>query len=95
MSFQSKNKKCKKVQFRVNNSVIENVSEYKYLGMTINAAGSLSPTLSNSSENARRAILALNNRFSLKRLPVRIALKLFDSYIVIMSSVSRLEDTIT
>ena len=43
MSFQSKNKKGKKVQFRVNNSVIENVSEYKYLGMTINAAGSLSP----------------------------------------------------
>ena len=53
----------------------------KYLGMTINAAGSLSPTLSNSSEKARRAIFALNNWFSLKRLPVRIALKLFDSYI--------------
>ena len=62
MSFQSKNKKCKKVQFRVNNSVIENVIE-------------------NSSEKARRAIFALNSRFTLKRLPVRIALKLFDSYI--------------
>ena len=81
MSFQSENKKCKKVQLRVNNSVIENVSEYKCLLMTINGAGSLSPTLSNSSEKARRAIFALNNRFSLKRLPVRIALKLFDSYI--------------
>ena len=75
------NKKCRKVQFRVNNSVIENVSEYKYLEMTINAAGSLSPTLGNSSEKARRTIFALNNQFSLKRLPVRIALKLFDSYI--------------
>ena len=81
MSFQSKNKKCKKVQFRVNNSVTENVSEYKYLRMTINAAGSLSPTLNNSSEKARRAIFALNNRFSLKILPVRIVLKIFDSYI--------------
>ena len=81
LSFQSKNKKCKKVQFKVNNSVIENESEYKCLEMTINAAGSLSPTLSNFSEKARRAIFALNNQFSLKRLPVRIALKLFDSYI--------------
>ena len=81
MPFQSKNKKCKKVQFRVNNLVIENVSEYKYQGMTTNAAGSLSPTLINSGEKARRAIFALNNRFSLKRLPVEIALKLFDSYI--------------
>ena len=49
--------------------------------MTINTAGSLSPTLSNSSEKARGAIFALNNRFSLKRLPVRIALKLFDFYV--------------
>ena len=36
---------------------------------------------SNSSEKARRAIFALNNRFSLKRLPIKIALELFDSYI--------------
>ena len=43
MSFQSKNKKCKKIQFKVNNSVIENVSKYKCLGMTINAAGFLCP----------------------------------------------------
>ena len=32
-------------------------------------------------KGARRAIFALNNKFSLKRLPVKIALKLFDSYI--------------
>ena len=74
-SFQSKNRWCKKIQFKVNNSVIENVSEYKYLGMTINAAGYLSATLSNFSENARRAIFALNYRFSLKSLPVKITLK--------------------
>ena len=65
MSLQPKNEKYNKIQFKVNNSVIENVSEYKYLGMTINAADSLSPTLSNSDEKAKRAIFAPNNRFSL------------------------------
>ena len=49
--------------------------------MNINAAGSLSPTLVTRCEKGRKAIFALNRRFSIKKLPIEIALKLFDSYI--------------
>ena len=77
-------KKCrvnKKDSFFFNDKILENVNEYKYLGITINSAGSFNPTFNILSNKAKRAIYALNSKYAIKRLPVWAALKLFDSVI--------------
>ena len=81
ITFQKENRKSGKNNFLINNVEVKNTTEYRYLGMNINAAGSLSPTLVKGCQKGRKAIFALNRRFSIKKLPIEIALKLFDSYI--------------
>ena len=71
----------KKDSFFFDNKLLENVNEYKYLGITINSAGSFNPTFNILSKKAKRAIYALNSKYATKRLPVWAALKLFDSVI--------------
>ena len=64
------------------NKEIESVSSFNYLGMIINANGSLHNSVENLSCKAQRAVYALNNRFPIKRLPIKAALKLFFQYFV-------------
>ena len=81
ITFQKKNRTNKKNTFMFGNKEIESVSSFNYLGMTINANGSLHSSMENLSCKAQRAVYALNNRFPIKRLPIKAALKLFDSVV--------------
>ena len=80
MTFYKNNTKYKQ-NFNINNSPLENVTEFTYLGITTNAACNFKDTLSILSSKANRALLALNNSFKIKFLPLKAALKLFDSTI--------------
>ena len=80
MTFYKNNTKYKQ-NFNINNSPLENVTEFTYLGITINAACNFKDTLSTLSSKANRALLALNSRYKIKSLPIKAALKLFDSTI--------------
>ena len=51
--------------------VIENFTSYTYLGMAISANGSFHMSAENLCSKAKRAIFAINNRFPLKKLPVK------------------------
>ena len=81
ITFQKKSRVNKKDSFFFDNKLLENVNEYKYLGITINSAGSFNPTFDILSNKANRAIYALNSKYATKRLPVWAASKLFDSVI--------------
>ena len=81
ITFQKKNRTNKKDTFMYGNKEIESVSSFNYLGMIINANGSLHNSVENLSCKAQRAMYALNNRFPIKRLPIKAALKPFDSII--------------
>ena len=50
--------------------------------MLINAACSFKPCLKDLGSKATRALFAVNSRYKLHKLPVHIALELFDSLIV-------------
>ncbi len=80
MTFYKNTTKYKR-NFYIKNSPIENVTEFTYLGITLNAACNFKETLNILSSKANRALLALNSRFEIKHLPVKIAPKLFDSTI--------------
>ena len=71
-----------KSDFYVNNTLIENVKTFKYLGFTISAKNcSFNHTLEDLSIRANRAIAALNNKIKLSKLPTRLAIKIFNSQI--------------
>ena len=75
----TKGTNCKQFQFMINDTIVENVKEYKYLGININAKNcSFSPSLINLSAKATRAIFALTSKLPIKFAPVRTLLKLFD-----------------
>ena len=81
ITFQKKSRLNKKDSFYVNKNKIENVTQYSYLGITINSAGSFHIAMETLAGKARRAIYALNSRYQIKRLSVKAALKLFDCVI--------------
>ena len=75
----SKGTNCKQFQFKINNTVVENVKEYKNLGINLNAKNcSFTPSLTNLSAKATRAIFAITSKLPIKNSPVRTLLKLFD-----------------
>ena len=75
----SKGTNCKQFQFKINNKSVENVKEYKYLGININAKNcSFSPSLLNLSAKASRAIYAITSKLPFRYSPIRTLLKLFD-----------------
>ena len=80
MTFYKRNNKYKN-EFFIRGIPLENVTEFTYLGITIDAACSFKETLRVLSSKAKRALFALNSRFKLKNLPIKAALKLFDSTI--------------
>ena len=77
----SKSNHVEKHQFIIRNKILENTNEYKYLGITINKKGSFSPTLTNLSCKARRAIYSMNSKINIRFLSIKSLIKLFDSLI--------------
>ena len=81
MKFYKINRKYEK-PFYLGESKLENVNEFTYLGVTINAACSFKPCIRDLSSKATRSMYAISSRYKLHKLPIDIALKLFDSLIV-------------
>ena len=78
----SKGCNIKNTNFILNKNIIENVKEFKYLGITINRKNcTFSPTLNDLSGKANRALYAILSKLPIKMAPVKSLLKLFDSCI--------------
>ena len=67
---------------KAKNSKLENVKEFTFLGITINAPCSSEPYLDDLHSKATRAIFALNSRCKFHKLLVNMALKRSDSLIL-------------
>ena len=68
--------------FNINGETLENTKEYKYLGIIIHKKNcSFNPALKYLRTKATRAIYALRSKVNVNKLPIHIALKLFDSLI--------------
>ena len=81
MIFSRGNQKIK-TTFTINGNELENVKEFKYLGITVHKKScSFTPTLKNLRIKATRALYALRSKVNLNNLPIQVALKLFDSII--------------
>ena len=65
-------------QFRFGDRTIKNVKEFTYLGITFNGSTSFQPALKELSNKANRALFSLNSKCKLSKLPLDIAIKLFD-----------------
>ena len=82
MSFTKGTQKEKHI-FKIKDKVIENVKDFKYLGITINRKnGTFTPTLSDLSIKASRALYAIYSRVPFKRIATRTMLKLFETCII-------------
>ena len=77
ITFQKQNKVNKRSSFFIDGKVVQNVSEFTYLGVNIKSNDSFQSTLKSLSCKASSAIFALNSRFKLNKIPVKAALKLF------------------
>ena len=80
MTFTEGNTK-EKNNFAINNQIIENVKEFKYLGIAINRKGSFKPTLEDLSCKGSRALYAIASKIHLKDTPIKTMIKIFDSCI--------------
>ena len=81
MIFSRGNQKIKST-FTVNGKELENVKEFKYLGITIHKKScSFTPTLNYFRVKATRALYALRAKININNLPIKVALKLFDAII--------------
>jgi hypothetical protein len=68
--------------FKVNGIKLENVKEFKYLGITVHKKScSFTPTLKYLRLKATRALYALKSKINFTNLPIKVALKLFDAII--------------
>ena len=81
MIFSRGNQKIK-TTFKINGVELENVKEFKYLGITIHKkCCSFTPTLKYFKIKATRALYALRAKININNLPLKVALKLFDAII--------------
>ena len=68
--------------FKLGEETLENTKEYKYLGITIHKKNcSFNPALKYLRTKAVRAPYALRSKVDISKLPISIALKLFDALI--------------
>ena len=68
--------------FKVNGTNLENVKEFKYLGITVHKKScSFTPTLKHFRTKATRALYSLKSKINFLNLPIRVALKLYDAII--------------
>ena len=65
--------------FAIGSCHLENVNEFIYLGLKIDAADSLSASATVLISKANKAKFALNNIAKLKQIPVKTAIYLFDA----------------
>ena len=68
-----------KNKFAINNQIIENVKECKYLGITINRKGSFTPTLEDLSSReavGSPALYAIASKIHLKDTPIKTMIKI-------------------
>ena len=79
ITFSGKNKKNNKDTFVIGKNNLDNICEFTYLGIQINAAGSFKSSIDELTTKANKAKYALNNTAKLKRIPIKVALRLFDS----------------
>ena len=71
-----------KVVFKIGNKILENATEMKYLGITVGKKNcSFVPAISALKTKATRALYALRAKIDINRLPIKLALKLFDTLI--------------
>ena len=82
MTFTKGTQKEKK-QFTIDNYPIENVKQYKYLGIPINAIQncSFNPTKIDLSCKATNVLCAINSNIPFKLMAIKIALRIFDACI--------------
>ena len=65
-------------QFRFGDRTIKNVKEFTHMGITFIESTSFQRALKELSNKANRAIFSLNSKYKLSKLPLDIAIKLFD-----------------
>ena len=82
ITLQKQNKVNKRSSLFIDGKIVQNVSEFTYLGVDVKFNGSFQSTLKNLSCIASYAIFALNSRFKLNTIPVKAAFKLFDTTIL-------------
>ena len=71
-----------KTQFKMGGEVLENVKEYKYLGIIINKKNcTFTPSIKALRNKATRALYAIKAKVNIHRLPIKMAFKLFDALI--------------
>ena len=79
MVFNRGNKLCR-LDITVSGEKIDNVKSFKYLGFSIGSKNcSLSDTCRDLSIKTKRAIFALNSKIKLSCIPVKLALKIFNT----------------
>ena len=75
------NRKNNKIDFFLNGQKLDNVIEFTYLGIKINAARSFQSCTTSFELKAERATFSINNKYKVNKLPVKIALHIFQSCI--------------
>ena len=80
MKFSGNGHKCK-TNFFYREKMIENVLNYKYLGLVFNASGTWSNAMENLSVRGMKALFSLKRYICTGNIKVRLGLKLFDQMI--------------
>ena len=80
--FPEEKQKTNKIQFHVRNKILDTVTQYVYLGISINNSGSFINTFTLLKDKAIRAIHALSNKNKITLFHVKTAVKLFDACIL-------------
>ena len=78
MTFTKGNTKEKNI-FAINNQIIQNIKEFKFLGITINKKDSFTPTLEDLSCKGSRALNSIASKIPLKEILIKTMIKLFDA----------------
>ena len=72
-----------KTVFNIGGSPIENVKAFKYLGFTVSAKNcSFQHTIDDLTLKANRTIYAIKSKIKLSKLPIKLAIKIFNSQVV-------------
>ena len=71
-----------KTKFYYNNQIVENVKEFKYLGVVFSRTGSFSKTKKHLCEQAQKAMYGIIRKIRQFKLPVDCQLDLFDKVVV-------------
>ena len=78
----SRGNKLAQCCLKYKNKNLENVKTFKYLGLSISSKNcNFNPTIDDVSVKANRAVFALNNKYEISKLPMKLAIKLFNSFI--------------